>query len=365
MITPTITNEMLRRIVSIENCRTRFPGSKIPGPIHARLRKNSKKRSTHASTSIEGNPLTAEQASAAIDSTKRHFLKPEEEVRNYYAALELLDEKLARSAPFSKDLVLEVQRLIVKGESAEKTGFRGPMPPGVLFAVYDSGTGVAEYIPPEAGEVESLLDELVEYVEASDDHPLIKAGIVHYQLVTIHPFEDGNGRTARLMSGYCLNLDGFGFGGIGSLEEYFAYNPTEYYDALQMGLPPLYYDGRDNPPHPEIWMEYFLRMVELYAQKATEIAGSAASANLHASLSHLGESERAFFEQLIEEEISEFRPIDMAKRFGVSNRTVINWCAKLAAVGLLEPRIVRERTTSYAVTVPPNPPQSENAADDT
>lgn len=78
--------------------------------------------------------------------------------------------------------------------SKEKIGLRGPMPPGVLFAVYDSETGVPEYIPPEYADIPILLEELVEYVNTTDDHPLIVAAVVHYQLVTIHPFEDGNGR---------------------------------------------------------------------------------------------------------------------------------------------------------------------------
>ena len=68
------------------------------------------------------------------------------------------------------------------------------MPPGILFAVYDSETDAPEYI-----DIPELLDELVEYVNTTDDHPLIIAAVVHYQLVTIHPFEDGNGRTVRLM----------------------------------------------------------------------------------------------------------------------------------------------------------------------
>ena len=61
----------------------------------------------------------------------------------------------------------------------------------------------------------ALLDELFAYVEGSDDHPLVKAWVIHYQIATIHPFEDGNGRTARLMSGYYLDLCGYGFGGMG------------------------------------------------------------------------------------------------------------------------------------------------------
>lgn len=349
MISVTLTNDMLNRIISIENLRSHFKGGRIPAPVSARLRKNSRKKSTHASTKIEGNPLTEAQVDEAIESTRRHHLKPEEEVRNYYAALEYLEGALEARRTFDKRLVLDVQRLIVKGEGAEKTGLRGPMPPGVLFAVYDAASGEPEYIPPEAADVEPLLDELVGYVAESDDHPLVKAGVIHYQLVTIHPFEDGNGRTARILSGYYLDLAGFDFGGIGSLEEYFAYDADEYYRSLQMGLPALYYDGRADPPRPEIWMEYFLRMVELYAKRASSLAEEASGGALAASLSHLSPRERAFYEHLLEQGVTEFAPIDMARAFGVSNRTIINWCAKLAQVGLLEPQLVKQRIRTYKV----------------
>ncbi|BBH26334.1 hypothetical protein SG0102_12680 [Intestinibaculum porci] len=70
---------------------------------------------------------------------------------------------------------------------------------------------------------------------------------------------------------YILDINGFGFNGIGSLEEYFAYDIDEYYASIQMGLPALYYLGRDHPPHPEIWINYFLRMVLLYSQKVCEL----------------------------------------------------------------------------------------------
>ena len=104
---------------------------------------------------------------------------------------------------------------------------------------------------------------------------------------------DGNGRTARLMSGYIMDTRGYGFNGIGSLEEYFAYDPDEYYSSLQMGLPALYYSGRENPPHPEIWIEYFLRMVELYSSKVYEITQNSEEDQL-AGLSYLNMKEKEY-----------------------------------------------------------------------
>lgn len=352
MISVSLTTPMLNSILAIEQCKGSFQGERIPLRTSNRMRKNSRKRSSFASTKIEGNPLTEEQADRAIEDTHRHFLKPEEEVRNYYAALQLLEDRLGREEPLSLELLLDVQRTVVAGSGAEKAGLRGPMPPGVLFAVYDSETGIPDYIPPEASEIPALLDELFAYLEVSDDHPLVKAGVIHYQIATIHPFEDGNGRTARLLSGYFLDLCGYGFSGMGSLEEYFAYDVGEYYASLQMGLPALYYDGRENPPHPEIWMEYFLRMVQLYAQRTSELAGEVARSRLLASLSHLSPKERAFYDYLLDEGIEKFAPIEVARNLDVTNRTVINWSCALAKVGLLEPQMVKQRIRSYVVVRP-------------
>ena len=224
-------------------------------------------------TSKTNNPINVanikDSINYIVDRINRE--NPEQEVRNYFLALNYLEEKVKNKEKFSKKLILDVQKLVEKGASKEKIGLRGPMPPGVLFAVYDSKTGNPDYIPPEYCDILGLLDELVEYVNTTDDHPLIVAAVVHYQLVTIHPFEDGNGRTARLLSGYIMDLNGYGFNGIGSLEEYFAYDIDEYYESIQMGLPALYYSGRENPPHPEIWINYFLRMVKLYSGKVCDL----------------------------------------------------------------------------------------------
>lgn len=351
MIKVPLTNDIMRKISAIDENRFSLRTIDLPPMTKNRLRKNSKKKSSYASNKIEGNPLTEQQADEAIERDEhKHFLKPEQEIRNYFLVLNLLEEKLKRKEVFSKKMILEVQAAVEKGASKEKIGLRGPMPPGMLFAVYDSASGVPEYIPPEYSDIPELLDELVDYVNTTDDHPLIIAAIVHYQLVTIHPFEDGNGRTARLMSGYVLDFYGYGFNGVGSLEEYFAYDPDEYYGSLQMGLPALYYSGRDNPPHPEIWVNYFLRMVELYSKKVYELSKGAQADDLAGGLSYLNAKEKELLVFLLKKKLLEFTPIDVSKMLGVTNKTIINRCAKLTQNGFLVPNIVSQRIRSYSLS---------------
>lgn len=349
MIKVTLTNEMLKSILSIEECRQHFGSYRMPISLSNKLRKSSKKKSSYASTRIEGNPLTESQSDEVIEAKNRHFLKPEQEVRNYFAALELSEMFLKEHKSFSMGLILALQKQIVMGESRDKVGLRGPMPPGVLFAVYDDKTRRPEYIPPMWNEVRHLLDELILYVNKTDDHPLIKAAVVHYQMVTIHPFEDGNGRTARILSDYILDYYDFGFNQIGSLEEYFAYDVDEYYASLQMDLPPLYYDGRDNPPHPEIWVHYFLRMVELHAKKVVELASASVKEQYEASLSFLNKKEKAFLQYLTDNHIDSFTQSEMASVMKVTNHTITNWCASLAKNGFLTPVLVKQRIRSYKV----------------
>lgn len=351
MIKVTLTNDILKKISIIDENRFSLSTIELPLVTRNRLRKNSKKKSSYASNKIEGNPLTEQQADEAIEKDEhKHFLKHEQEIRNYFLALNLLEEKLEKKELFSKKMILEVQAMVEKGASREKIGLRGAMPPGMLFAVYDSATGTPDYIPPEYSEIPELLDELVKYVNTTDDHPLIVAAIVHYQIVTIHPFEDGNGRTARLMSGYILDLYGYGFGGIGSLEEYFAYDPDEYYESLQMGLPPLYYSGRENPPHPEIWINYFLRMMELYSKKVCELSKGAQEDDLAGSMSYLNAKEKDLLAFLLKKRLLEFTPIDVSRMLGVTNKTIINRCAKLTNNGFLIPNIVNQRIRSYSLS---------------
>ena len=351
MIKVTLSNEILKYITEIEKNRFQVSSVKLSKSIANKLRKNSKKKSSYASNKIEGNPLSEKQVDEVIDNDERkHFMKPEQEVRNYFLALNFLEKKIKKKEEFSKQLILDVQKLVEKGAAKEKIGLRGPMPPGVLFAVYDSQTGRPDYIPPEYCDIPKLLEELVEYVNTTDDHPLIVAAIVHYQLVTIHPFEDGNGRTARLLSGYIMDLNGYGFNGIGSLEEYFAYDIDEYYESIQMGLPALYYSGRDNPPHPEIWIHYFLRMVQLYSGKICELSEASQEKDIEGSLSYLKAREKELLLLVIKEYKWEFTPIELSKKTGVTSRTIINRLATLVKNGFVEPIVVKERIRSYQLS---------------
>lgn len=288
-----------------------------------RLRKNSKKKSSYASNKIEGNPLSEKQVDEVIERDERkHYLKPEQEVRNYFLALNFLEEKVSKKEKFSQKLI----------------------------AVYDSKTGNPDYIPPEYCNIPGLLDELVGYVNTTDDHPLIVAAVVHYQLVTIHPFEDGNGRTARLLSGYIMDLNGYGFNGIGSLEEYFAYDIDEYYESIQMGLPALYYSGRENPPHPEIWIHYFLRMVKLYSGKICDLQLASEEEDIAGSLSFLKGREKELLQFLIKNYRGEFTPIEVSRELSVTNKTIINRLAVLVKNGFAVPILVNERIRSYELS---------------
>ena len=351
MIKVTLNNEILKYITEIDKNRYKLSTVKLTRTVVNKLRKNSKKKSSYASTKIEGNPLSQKQVDEVIENDERkHYLKPEQEVRNYFLALNYLEEKAKKKEKFSKKLILDVQKFVEKGASKEKIGLRGQMPPGILFAVYDSQSGNPDYIPPEYVDIPELLEELADYVNTTDDHPLIVAAVVHYQLVTIHPFEDGNGRTARLLSGYILDINGYGFNGIGSLEEYFAYDVEEYYDSIQMGLPALYYSGRDNPPHPEIWINYFLRMVLLYSSKVCELSESESGEEIDGSLSYLKSREKELLLFLIKSYKREFTPIEVSKEFGVTNKTIINRLSTLVKNGFVVPNIVKERVRSYELS---------------
>src|SRR6202047_842064 len=101
------------------------------------------------------------------------------------------------------------------------------------------------------------MTELIQWANRKDDLPVpIKAAIAHYQFATIHPYYDGNGRTARLLTTLILHLGGYGLKGLYSLEEYYARYHGCYYEALSIGPSHNYYEGRASADITK-WVEYF------------------------------------------------------------------------------------------------------------
>ena len=108
MIKVTLSNEILKYITEIDKNRYKASEVSLPIAVASKLRKNSKKKSSYASTKIEGNPLSEKQVDEVIDSDERkHYLKPEQEVRNYFLALNYLEEKAAEG---EKDVTIPLLR---------------------------------------------------------------------------------------------------------------------------------------------------------------------------------------------------------------------------------------------------------------
>jgi len=207
------------------------------------------------------------------------------------------------------------------------------------------------YQAPPAKNLPIYMEKFLYWINNENKiNPIIKTAIAHLWFITLHPFEDGNGRTARLLSGYIMDISGYGFNGIGSLEEYFAYDVNEYYESIQMGLPALYYSGRDNPPHPEVWINYFLRMVLLYSKKICELSESSSEEEIGGSLSYLKGREKELLSFLIKKYRREFTPIEVSREIGVTNKTVINRLSVLVKNGFVEPLMVNQRIRSYKLS---------------
>lgn len=124
--------------------------------------------------------------------------------------------------------------------------------------IRDGRTRAIIYMPPEAKDVPALMKAMIHWIRENDEMPCsIIAGIAHYQFATIHPYYDGNGRTARLLTTLILHLGGYDLKGLYSLEEYYARNLGAYYEAISVGDSHNYYLGCAQA-HITKWIEYFI-----------------------------------------------------------------------------------------------------------
>jgi Fic family protein len=253
-----ITSKAAGTLMEIEAARTEVDGIPLPPTVEAELRRQARTRSTHYSTRIEGNRLTLLEAEKVIQGARTEFRGRERdvrEVRNYWIALLRVEEWASARKPVSEVMIRRLHALIERGPRSKPTPYRDSQ-----NVIRDSASGSIVYMPPEAHDVPGLMAAMVRWIKEAGNKgvpvPLI-AGLAHYQFVTIHPFYDGNGRTARLLATYLLHVGGYGMKGLFSLEEHHARDLPGYYSALAVHPHHNYYEGRadaDLTP----WVEYFL-----------------------------------------------------------------------------------------------------------
>lgn len=248
-----LNKALLDNIVRIKNVVNELNNQKFPDLVLAKFEKDSYAVSAYASTSIEGNPIPLTDVRKILKNTPSHIRDTEREVLNYNKALEHLDALLKKPKPVSAQFVCSTQSIVVEGLIDEKNNGKFRADPVV---VNDPRKRKIACIPPNAADAVSLMEELVQYLEEEYKNidPLILAGIFHKQFVIIHPFMDGNGRTARLVTKYLLARMGLDTFRLFSFENYYNQNVTKYFTSVG-----VYGDYYDIAPAVDFtdWLIYF------------------------------------------------------------------------------------------------------------
>jgi Fic family protein len=243
-------NKIIRNLTSIAEARVIIINSPLIPKWQVFLRRDALIQSAHSSTAIEGNPLTLEEVSEL--AAGREIMvnrKDRQEVLNYIEALENIPE-FAKKKPFASSDLLKIHGIL------SRNTLENPADEGVFrnrqVVVGNRRTGRIVYTPPLADQVPRLVKIFLEWFlspTALELDPVIHAGISHYEIARIHPFIDGNGRTARVMASLILYMRGFDLKRYFTLDDYYDNDRRAYYDALKT-VDPKTQDLTQ-------WLEYF------------------------------------------------------------------------------------------------------------
>ncbi|PIR80290.1 MAG: hypothetical protein COU25_00695 [Candidatus Levybacteria bacterium CG10_big_fil_rev_8_21_14_0_10_35_13] len=250
----TITEQLLANIKRVSNLVHQLNDKRFPNVVLLELEKSAREVSAYASTSIEGNPLPLTEVKKILKSTPVHIRDSEKEVLNYNQALKNLNKQLEKdTVKLSLDLILKIQKKVIVGLLPKfETGLLREKP----IVVNNPKTGQPVYLPPEARDVKPLMEDLVDFTNDNREKidPLILAGIFHKQMVIIHPFMDGNGRTTRIATKVLLAALGLNTFNLFSFENYYNNNVTRYFQTV--GEFGNYYELVDKIDFTN-WLEYF------------------------------------------------------------------------------------------------------------
>mgnify|MGYP001559680308 FL=1 len=249
------TDKILRDLTAIAEAKGIIDRAKILPQQEIKLRRQAIIRMTHHSTEIEGNKLNMGQVEALyakkkIDAPDRDIY----EVKNYLDALNFIEKVVAEHKPITEKIILKIHKLVANKTLAPQ--FCGNYRPGPIFVVRRR-LGMPQeilYTGPEAKRVPQLMSEFVVWLKESEKQeisPVLVAAIAHMEIAAIHPFNDGNGRTARALATLILYQRGYDFRRLFALEDYYNTDRQSYYNAINLGKT---YDERRTDI--TSWLEY-------------------------------------------------------------------------------------------------------------
>jgi Fic family protein len=254
----TLTDKIVGMLTAIAEAKVAIDRARLLPKQELRLRRQALIRMTHSSTHIEGNQLNLNQVEAVyarkkVDAPNRDIY----EVQNYLKALRYIEQVVQKKQLLTEKVVLKIHKLVTdKTLPDEQCGKYRNGPVYVVrrrFGFPDEKV----YTGPEATIVKKLMAGLVAWIQESekqDIHPVIVAGILHQEIAAIHPFADGNGRTARALATLILYQRGFDFRRLFALEDYYNKDRPAYYRAIHVGAS---YEKRKTDITP--WLEYFVK----------------------------------------------------------------------------------------------------------
>jgi Fic family protein len=270
-----ITHALLENIKRVYSLVQRLNQNRFPNVVLMEMQRTAEAVSSFASTSIEGNPLPLTDVKRILKNKPVNIRDSEQEVLNYNEILKEINGKIEKGAiPITLPLILSIQKKVTsKLLPAHQSGKLRTDP---VF-VNDPRLRQTVYWPPDAQDVPGLLESLIQYVDVNRHaiDPLILAGILHKQMVIIHPFMDGNGRTTRLATKILLAGMGLNTFNLFSFENYYNRNVSRYFETV--GVRGNYYDIAGQVDFTD-WLEYFtggiideLLRVEKLFPKATAL----------------------------------------------------------------------------------------------
>lgn len=243
----------------------------IPPTLQRWLQVQTEARSAHMSTRIEGNLMTEPEV-------RNLFSRADGEGASTRAELENLDyrdaARFARQA--GGDFYADIDGGLIRGlhfltvRATDRTTTAGQY--RTKQNVVLDGQGSRVYMPPPPGEVPKLMTDLVLWArqQRGKVHPLVIAAVVHAEFVKVHPFDDGNGRTARALTVYFLERGGWLLRRLVSVEQVFAEPVSQYYSQLNAlgDRYPL------TPPEMTGWSAWFLERLTGHLERTLRLDGA-------------------------------------------------------------------------------------------